>query len=81
VSIRVGVLGASGRMGVAACRAVEAAGDLDLVAGLGSVDPLDRLAEARVEVVVDLTRPDAAGCATPRRPASWSPRTSRSARC
>jgi len=57
--VRVGVLGASGRMGTSVCRAVEAAPDLDLVAELGSGDPLERLADQRVEVAVDLTRPDA----------------------
>jgi 4-hydroxy-tetrahydrodipicolinate reductase len=46
-------------MGSEACRAVEAADDLDLVVGLGSADPLDRLVDERVEVAVDLTRPDA----------------------
>jgi len=59
VSTRVGVLGASGRMGTSVCRAVEAADDLDLVAGLGSGDPLETLVEQRVQVAVDLTRPDA----------------------
>ncbi|MCY7373451.1 MAG: 4-hydroxy-tetrahydrodipicolinate reductase [Spirochaetaceae bacterium] len=59
MSIRVGVLGASGRMGGDASRAVEAADDLDLVAGLGSGDPLEALVDQRVEVAVDLTRPDA----------------------
>lgn len=59
MSIRVGVLGAAGRMGGDASRAVEAADDLDLVAGLGSGDPLEALVDQRVEVAVDLTRPDA----------------------
>lgn len=58
-AVRVGVLGAGGRMGSAACRAVDAADGLDLVARLGRADPLERLAEERVEVVVELTRPDA----------------------
>jgi 4-hydroxy-tetrahydrodipicolinate reductase len=57
--VRVGVLGASGRMGSEACRAVDGADDLELVATLGSRDPLDRLTEAGVDVAVDLTRPDA----------------------
>lgn len=59
MSIRVGVLGATGRMGGDASRAVEAADDLDLVAGLGSGDPLEALVDQRVEVAVDLTRPEA----------------------
>jgi len=59
MTIRVGVLGASGRMGSEACRAVEAADDLELVARLGSGDDLAMLVESGVEVAVDLTRPDA----------------------
>jgi 4-hydroxy-tetrahydrodipicolinate reductase len=46
-------------MGSAACAAVEAADDLELVARLGSSDPLRALTDAKVEVAVDLTRPDA----------------------
>jgi 4-hydroxy-tetrahydrodipicolinate reductase len=57
--MKVGVLGAAGRMGSAACAAVEAADDLNLVARLGSSDPLTALTEAGAEVAVDLTRPDA----------------------
>ena len=59
MSTRVGVLGASGRMGTSVRHAVEAADGLDLVAGLGSGDPLETLVEQRVQVAVDLTRPDA----------------------
>ena len=58
MTIRVGVLGAAGRMGSQACRAVEAAGDLELAAAVGSGDPLATLRESDVEVAVDLTRPD-----------------------
>jgi len=57
--VKVGVLGAAGRMGSAACAAVEAADDLELVARLGSADPLPLLTDAAAEVAVDLTRPDA----------------------
>jgi 4-hydroxy-tetrahydrodipicolinate reductase len=56
VAIKVGVLGARGRVGAEVCRAVEAADDLELVAGIGSGDALDPLGAA--EVVVDFTRPD-----------------------
>ena len=59
MTTRVGVLGSAGRMGSAACAAVEAADDLELVARLGSADPLPVLTDAEVEVAVDLTRPDA----------------------
>ena len=55
----VAVLGARGRMGSEAVRAVEAADDLELVAALGSSDPLDSLVSAGARVVVDLTVPDA----------------------
>ncbi|MBW4705481.1 MULTISPECIES: 4-hydroxy-tetrahydrodipicolinate reductase [unclassified Micromonospora] len=55
-SIRVGVLGARGRMGAEVCRAVDGADDLALVA---AVDQGDELAGAEAaEVVVDFTTPD-----------------------
>lgn len=54
--IRVAVLGAKGRMGSEACAAVRGAPDMELVAKIGSTDPLDGIAAA--DVVVDLTRPD-----------------------
>ena len=57
--IRVAVLGAAGRMGSEACRAVEAADDLELVASLGSADSLEEIVGSKAEVAVDLTRPDA----------------------
>jgi 4-hydroxy-tetrahydrodipicolinate reductase len=55
----VAVLGARGRMGAEAVRAVEAAADLELVAALGSSDPLESLVSAGAAVVVDLTVPEA----------------------
>ena len=58
-ALRVGVIGAAGRMGAEACRAVERADDLELVARLGSGDLLQELVEAGAGVAVDLTRPDA----------------------
>ncbi|NYI08463.1 4-hydroxy-tetrahydrodipicolinate reductase [Allostreptomyces psammosilenae] len=58
-ALRVAVLGAKGRMGSEACRAVAAAEDMELVAALGRGDDLGALSEAGAEVVVDLTRPDA----------------------
>jgi 4-hydroxy-tetrahydrodipicolinate reductase len=57
--MRVAVLGASGRMGSAACAAIDAAEALELVARVGSADPLTTLTDAGAEVAVDLTRPDA----------------------
>ncbi|NHC44588.1 4-hydroxy-tetrahydrodipicolinate reductase [Motilibacter aurantiacus] len=56
---RVAVIGAQGRMGATACRAVEAADGLDLVARLGRGDDLTRLRADGVDVAVELTRPDA----------------------
>jgi 4-hydroxy-tetrahydrodipicolinate reductase len=55
--IKVGVLGANGRMGAEVCRAVEAADDLELVASIDQGDPRDVLTAA--DVVVDFTTPDA----------------------
>src|SRR5215212_1037449 len=56
VTIKVGVLGAHGRVGSEVCRAVDRADDLQLVAAVGSGETLDSLAVA--DVVVDFTRPD-----------------------
>lgn len=57
--IRVGVLGARGRMGAEVCRAVDAAPDLELVATVDEADPLAQLSQAQAQVVVDFTTPDA----------------------
>jgi 4-hydroxy-tetrahydrodipicolinate reductase len=57
VTITVGVLGARGRMGSEVCRAVEAADDLRLVAGLDVDDDRTPLTDA--DVVVDFTTPSA----------------------
>ncbi|MFD9945843.1 4-hydroxy-tetrahydrodipicolinate reductase [Nonomuraea sp. NPDC059023] len=54
--IRVGVLGARGRVGVEVCRAVEAASDMELVAAVDQGDDIENLTGA--EVVVDFTHPD-----------------------
>ncbi|WIX74876.1 4-hydroxy-tetrahydrodipicolinate reductase [Amycolatopsis carbonis] len=55
--IRVGVLGARGRMGATVVNAVEGAADLKLVAALDAGDDFTPLGEA--QVVVDFTHPDA----------------------
>ncbi|MFF1696802.1 4-hydroxy-tetrahydrodipicolinate reductase [Streptomyces sp. NPDC058257] len=57
--LRVAVVGAKGRIGSEAVRAVEAADDLELVAALGRDDSLDTLVETGAQVVVELTNPDA----------------------
>ncbi|MFJ3769747.1 4-hydroxy-tetrahydrodipicolinate reductase [Streptomyces sp. NPDC090082] len=56
--LRVAVLGAKGRIGSEAVRAVEAAEDMELVAALGRGDALETLTEAGAQVVVELTTPD-----------------------
>ncbi|MFI6282955.1 4-hydroxy-tetrahydrodipicolinate reductase [Streptomyces sp. NPDC050988] len=55
--LRVAVLGAKGRIGSEAVRAVEAAVDLELVAALGRDDKLETLVDADAQVVVELTTP------------------------
>lgn len=57
-SIRVGVLGARGRMGTEVCRAVNAADDMELVAMVDQGDWLFNIADAGAEVVVDFTTPE-----------------------
>jgi 4-hydroxy-tetrahydrodipicolinate reductase len=57
-TIRVGVLGARGRMGAEVCRAVEAAPDMELVAMVDVGDAMSDITDAAPEVVVDFTHPD-----------------------
>jgi 4-hydroxy-tetrahydrodipicolinate reductase len=56
--IKVGVLGARGRMGAEVVAAVEAAADCQLVAALDLGDSLDQLVSSGAQVVVDFTTPD-----------------------
>ncbi|GAA2380930.1 4-hydroxy-tetrahydrodipicolinate reductase [Dactylosporangium salmoneum] len=56
--IRVGVLGARGRMGTEVCRAVNESDDMELVAMIDDGDPLAGAADAGAQVVVDFTTPD-----------------------
>jgi 4-hydroxy-tetrahydrodipicolinate reductase len=56
--IKVGVLGAKGRMGAQTCLAVDDAADCELVAQLDQGDSLAALTESGAEVVVDFTRPE-----------------------
>ena len=58
MSIKVGVLGAKGRMGSEAVNAIKAASDLELVAELDLGDSLDSLVKSGAQVVVDFTHPD-----------------------
>jgi 4-hydroxy-tetrahydrodipicolinate reductase len=56
--IKVGVLGARGRMGAEVVKAVSEAADLELVASLDIGDSLDQLKTSGAQVVVDFTTPD-----------------------
>lgn len=57
--LKVGVVGARGKVGQEVCAAVEAAEDLELVARIDLGDPLSALVEAGAEAIVDFTHPDA----------------------
>lgn len=56
--IKVGVLGARGRMGSEVVKAVTDAADCELVAALDQGDSLDALVTTGAQVVVDFTTPD-----------------------
>ena len=56
--IKVGVLGARGRMGAEVVKAVTEAADLELVAALDLGDSLETLKSSGAQVVVDFTTPD-----------------------
>ena len=56
--IKVGVLGARGRMGSEVVKAVTESKDCELVASLDQGDSLDALLTAGAQVVVDFTTPD-----------------------
>jgi len=57
MAIRVGVIGALGRVGRSVVRSVESAPDLELAAAVDKGDPLQALVDAGCEVVVDFTHP------------------------
>ena len=56
--MRVGVLGAKGKVGTAMCAAVEAAADLTLSAEIDAGDPLSGFTDTGTEAVIDFTHPD-----------------------
>jgi 4-hydroxy-tetrahydrodipicolinate reductase len=56
--MRVGVLGAKGKVGATMVSAVEAADDLTFTAGVDAGDPLSLLSDTQTEVVIDFTHPD-----------------------
>jgi 4-hydroxy-tetrahydrodipicolinate reductase len=58
MSIKVGVLGAKGRMGSEAVTAIKQAKDLELAAEVDIDDPIDLLVKNGVQVAVDFTHPD-----------------------
>jgi 4-hydroxy-tetrahydrodipicolinate reductase len=58
MTIKVGVIGAAGRMGSETCRAVEADAGFELVARLGRGDSLDQLVDAAASVAVEFSTPD-----------------------
>ena len=57
MAIKVGVLGAKGRVGSAVVKGVREADGLELAAEIDHGDPLEAIVEAGVEVVVDFTTP------------------------
>ncbi|AZA09076.1 4-hydroxy-tetrahydrodipicolinate reductase [Corynebacterium pseudopelargi] len=57
MAIKVGVLGAQGRVGQAVVQGVEAAEDLELSAALDREDDLQALVDSGTEVIVDFTTP------------------------
>ena len=59
MSLKVGVLGAKGRMGSETCRAIKATDDLQLVAEIDLGDSLELLKTSGAEVAIDFTHPDA----------------------
>lgn len=55
--MRVGVLGAKGKVGATMVQAVEAAEDLSFTVGVDAGDPLSSLVDSRTEAVIDFTHP------------------------
>lgn len=56
--MKVGVLGARGKVGTEVCRAVEAADGFELVAQVDAGDDIETLVSSGAEAVVDFTHPD-----------------------
>jgi 4-hydroxy-tetrahydrodipicolinate reductase len=55
--MRVGVLGAKGKVGATMVSAVEAAQDLTFTTGVDAGDPLSLFSESQTEIVIDFTHP------------------------
>ncbi|GAB3858521.1 4-hydroxy-tetrahydrodipicolinate reductase [Nocardioides maradonensis] len=56
--LRVGVIGARGKVGSEVVKAVESAEDLTFTVGVDQGDPIDSLVESGTQVIVDFTHPD-----------------------
>jgi 4-hydroxy-tetrahydrodipicolinate reductase len=56
--MRVGVLGAKGKVGATMVAAVEAAEDLMFTSGVDAGDPLSLFTDSQTEVVIDFTHPN-----------------------
>jgi 4-hydroxy-tetrahydrodipicolinate reductase len=56
--MRVGVLGAKGKVGATMVQAVEAAEGLTFTAGVDAGNPLSLFTDSQTEVVIDFTHPD-----------------------
>jgi len=56
--MRVGVLGAKGKVGATIVQAVEAAEDLTFTAGVDAGDALSQFSDTQTEAVIDFTHPD-----------------------
>jgi 4-hydroxy-tetrahydrodipicolinate reductase len=56
--MRVGVLGAKGKVGATMVQAVEAAQDLTFTCGVDAGDPPSLFTDSQTEVVIDFTHPD-----------------------
>ncbi|MGQ9409095.1 4-hydroxy-tetrahydrodipicolinate reductase [Mycolicibacterium gilvum] len=56
--MRVGVLGAKGKVGATMVAGVQAAEDLTFTTGIDAGDPLSALVDTDTEVVIDFTHPD-----------------------
>ena len=56
--MRVGVLGAKGKVGATMVAAVETAEDLTFTTGVDAGDPLSLFSDSQTEIVIDFTHPD-----------------------
>lgn len=61
MTTRVALAGATGRMGGLISRLIAESSNFELAVGLSSADPLEVISEAAVDVVVDVTTPEASG--------------------